>query len=347
MTLTHFYPLSGRMVTKYRVHSRCVDVTMLDILTPIDVPLIVQSFFALDGAISYDGHTEPLLVVQVTELLDGIFVGCTFNHVIGNGTSYWKFFNAFAEITRKLRKASKEAGDQHIECNISHLPISKSWLMEGDGDLINLPFSHHKEFIEDQYERLLLRERMFHFTEESLEKLEAKANEECNTKHCQISSFQALSALVWRSITRACHFTSDRKTSCRLAINDRAWYWMGGVAFARGYKEHTDEKIRGLGEEWMKKPRKYQMRSSLRFDVYGCDFGLGTAVAARCGYANKFDKKVTSYRGLTGIGSVMLEVCLPPESMSALESDEEFMDAVSPYEIHLQHLSFSPRLQDD
>ncbi|KAI3994545.1 hypothetical protein MKX01_028289 [Papaver californicum] len=266
-----------------------VDISMLDILTPIDVPRI---------------------------LLEGIFVGCTFNHVIGYGTSYWKFFNAFAEITRKLRKPSKEAGDQHIECNISHLPITKRWLMEGDGDLINLPFSHHKEFIEDQYERPLLRERMFHFTEESLAKLKAKANEECNTKHAQISSFQALSTLVWRSVTRARHFTSDRKTSCRLAINDRlrlnpplfenyfgncvessigiGW---AGLLSQEAVKEHTDEKIRGLREEWMKKPRIYQM-SSPRFDVYGGDFGLGTAVAL------SEDGKVTSYRGLTGIGSV-------------------------------------------
>ncbi|KAI3953208.1 hypothetical protein MKX01_042203 [Papaver californicum] len=191
ITLTHFYPLSGRMVTKkqdnppfYGIYVDCsdesvgdefihavVDISMLDILTPIDVPRIVQSFFALEGAICHDGHTEPLLVVQVTKLLDGIFVGFTFNHVIGDGTSYWKFFNAFAEITRKLRKASKEA-----------------------------------EFIDDQYERPLLRERMFHFTEESLAKLKAKVNED---------------ALVWRSVTRARHFTSDRKTSCRLAINDR------------------------------------------------------------------------------------------------------------------------------
>ncbi|MCL7027831.1 hypothetical protein MKW94_011322 [Papaver nudicaule] len=100
----------------------------------------------------------------------------------------------------------------------------------------------------------------------------------------------------------------------------------------------------------MEKPLIYQlgsyfdaacimMGSSPRFDIYGCDFGIGKAVAARSGFANKFDGKVTSYPGLTGNGSVMLEVCLPPESMSALGSDEEFMDAVSPHDIHLEHLA--------
>ncbi|KAI3864718.1 hypothetical protein MKW92_049344 [Papaver armeniacum] len=398
MTLTHFYPLSGRMVTKKQdnppfygiyvdssndsvgaefIHA-AVDITMMDILTPTDVPLIVQSFFALDGAICHDGHTEPLLVVQVTELLDGIFVGCTFNHVIADGTSYWKFFHAFAEITRNLRKAGKHDG------SISRPPITKRWFLEENGDpfLINLPFSHHKEFIEDRYERPLLRERMFHFTQESLAKLKAKANEEeCNTKHVQISSFQALSAHLWRSITRTRHFNSDRKTSCRLPIDNRlrlnpplSENYFGncvesvsgtttvGELLAHGngcaalllheaIREHTDEKIRGVRDEWMKKPRITQTRpifdpanlmmgSSPRFDVYGCDFGLGKAVAARCGFNNKFDGKVTAYRGLTGVGSVLLEVCLPPESMSALEFDEEFMDSVSPHEIHVQHLAY-------
>ncbi|RZC66905.1 hypothetical protein C5167_010596 [Papaver somniferum] len=493
MTLTHYYPLAGRMVTKkqdnppfYGIYIDCsndsvgaefihaaADITMLDILTPIDVPRIVQSFFALEGAICHDGHIEPLLVVQgllfrkpspsfqdpnptitfidqlkhslsmtlthfyplsgrmvtkqqdnppfygiyvdcsndsvgadfvhaavdismldiltpidvpliATELLDGIFVGCTFNHVIGDGTAYWKFFNAFAEICRKIRKASKQAGDQQIEFNISCPPITRRWFMEDDIDpaLISLPFSHHREFVVYRYERPFLRERMFHFTEESLAKLKAIANEECSTKHTpQISSFQALTAFVWRSITRSRHLTSNQKTSCRLAIDDRLRLnpplsdnyfgnWIQsvcgtttvgellehGIGWAalivhKIIKEHTDEKIRGLREQWMKKPLIHQtepffsvpivhMGSSPRFDVYGCDFGLGTPVAARSGFANKFDGKVTSYRGLTGTGSVMLEVCLPPESMSALESDQEFMDVVSPHEIHMQHLAY-------
>ncbi|MCL7051756.1 hypothetical protein MKW94_028942 [Papaver nudicaule] len=155
-----------------------VDLSMLDILTPTDVPLIVQSFFALEGAICHDGHTEPLLVVQVTELLDEIFVGCSFSHVLGDGTSFWKFFHAFAEINGKLRKTSKEAGAQHIECNISRPPITKRWFMEGNGDslLINLPFTHHKVFI-SRYEQPILRERMFHFTTESLAKLKAKVKD--------------------------------------------------------------------------------------------------------------------------------------------------------------------------
>ena len=76
-------------------------------------------------------------------------------------------------------------------------------------------------------------------------------------------------------------------------------------------------------------PYCVMMGSSPRFNVYGNEFGMGKAVAARSGYANKFEGKVTSYPGREGGGSIDLEVCLSPENMTALESDEEFMNAVS------------------
>ncbi|KAI9200712.1 hypothetical protein LWI28_012115 [Acer negundo] len=69
------------------------------------------------------------------------------------------------------------------------------------------------------------------------------------------------------------------------------------------------------------------MGSSPRFNKYGIEFGLGKAVTLRSGYAIKFDGKVQSYPGREGGGSIDLEVILPPESMHALESDEEFMTA--------------------
>ncbi|KAJ3700023.1 hypothetical protein LUZ61_003728 [Rhynchospora tenuis] len=72
------------------------------------------------------------------------------------------------------------------------------------------------------------------------------------------------------------------------------------------------------------------MGSSPRFDMYGCDFGWGKALAARSGSANKFDGKISAYPGSERGGSIDLEVCLLPEYMSALERDEEFLAVVSP-----------------
>ncbi|KAG5018377.1 hypothetical protein JHK87_014232 [Glycine soja] len=58
------------------------------------------------------------------------------------------------------------------------------------------------------------------FIAESIAKLKAKANSESNTP--KISSFQSLSALVWRSITRARSPPCDQRTTCRLAANNRS-----------------------------------------------------------------------------------------------------------------------------
>ncbi|KAL6338811.1 hypothetical protein AAG906_023961 [Vitis piasezkii] len=53
---------------------------------------IMSFFFPLHETRSFHGVSEPMLAVQVTELVDGIFVGCTMNHVVSDGTSFQHFF---------------------------------------------------------------------------------------------------------------------------------------------------------------------------------------------------------------------------------------------------------------
>ncbi|XP_042481779.1 uncharacterized acetyltransferase At3g50280-like, partial [Macadamia integrifolia] len=376
-TLVHFLPLAGHLVThkqddrpaSYSISLNCnnpgvdfvhaiADVTMEDLLSPVDVPPIVQSFFLLGRAVNHDGHTLPLLAVQVTELLDGIFIACSFNHSVGDGTSYWNFFNAWAEICRMMVKGN------HDYDHISHPPVLRRWFIDGHGPIINLPFSHHDEFIDRYSPPEVLRQRFFHFSSQFIGRLKAKANAECNTT--TISSFQALSAFVWRSVTRARGYQiSNQKTTCRLAINNRSRlnpplssYYFGncvetvgatatigellshGIGWAawllhEAVNGHTDGKVREKLEVWMRSPIIYQYRSfvdpctivigsSPRFNMYGCDFGWGKVEAVRSGSANKYDGKVSSYPGRQGGGSVDLEVSLLPESMSTPESDQEF-----------------------
>ncbi|KAI9071040.1 hypothetical protein K1719_046995 [Acacia pycnantha] len=64
------------------------------------VPCIVTSFCPLNGSKNYEGTSKPLLAVQVTDLVDGIFIGCTINHSVVDGSSFWHFFNSWAEISR-------------------------------------------------------------------------------------------------------------------------------------------------------------------------------------------------------------------------------------------------------
>ena len=251
--------------------------------------------------------------------------------------------------------------------------LSHAHQSTGDGFLMVLvrlstSLSHTKMSSFPEVKHQNLRERMFHFSSESIAKLKAKANAESNTN--KISSFQSLSALVWRCITRARCLPHDQITHCRLATNNRSRmepslsddyfgnsiYVVGGVTTAGELLEHnlgwaawnlheavvnhTDKVVRDWVDTWLQSPIVFQparlfdpysvmMGSSPRFNMYGNEFGMGKAVALRSGYANKFDGKVSSYPGYEGGGSIDLEVCLPPDSMSSLESDKEFMDAVS------------------
>lgn len=373
-TLTHFYPFSGRLVTRKQqnphsyivyldpsngpgakfIHA-VVDLSISEILSPIDTPLVVQSFFDHDRATNHDGHTMSLLTVQVTELVDGIFIGCSANHTVVDGISYWHFFNMWSEVFKAKGK---------INHSISRPPIHKRWIPDGNDPFVNLPFTHHDQFVR-KHVAPPLRERSFHFSSVSVSMLKAKANSQCKTS--EISSLQAVSALVWRCMTRARSAPRKRNTSCSMAINNRPRLepplssnyfgncleavrataiagelleneigWAAGLLY-EAVANHDDKAAREFLESWVKAPRQMgqnfdpysvMIGSSPRFDMYGNDFGLGKALAVRSGYANKISGKVTMYPGSEGGGSMDLEVCLSPETMAAFECDDEFLDAL-------------------
>ncbi|XP_028107299.1 uncharacterized acetyltransferase At3g50280-like [Camellia sinensis] len=367
-TLVPFYPLAGRLATSKQenpphyyvyidnhnspgakfIHAT-VNLTVSDILSPVDVPQVVQSFFDHDRAINHDGHTMSLLSIQVTELVDGIFIGCSINHVVVDGTSYWHFFNTLSDIFMTNNSS------------ISRPPILNRY-----SPVLNLPFTHHDQFI-SRHEAPPLRERIFHISSESVKKLKAKANAEQQTN--TISSLQSVSALIWRCITRARSLPCDQETSCRMAVNNRTRiepplpeeYFGNSIQIVSGIAKagellkqglgwaawrlrevvanHNDKAVRESMEAWMKTPFIIHMGqfsdpcsimvgSSPRFEMFGNEFGMGKAVAIRSGYANKFDGLVMAFPGYEGGGSMDLEVCLLPESMNDLESDGEFMGAV-------------------
>ncbi|KAJ1704465.1 hypothetical protein LUZ63_004244 [Rhynchospora breviuscula] len=381
--LFHFYSLSGRLrldtcdgggVTCHvelgcagngaeLVHAVADGIGIADVVVADgqDLPKFLKEFFPLDQlVVNFDGCTDPLLAVQVTELIGGIFVGCSFNHVIGDGTSFWHFFNAWAEIAR-----CKAAGKEVV---LSWPPLHDRWFIGGYGEPpIKLPYSSPAEFIV-RSSQPLLRERMFHFSTESLANLKIRANQECDKD--TISTFQALSALMWRCVTRARCTPREQITGYKLAIQNRTRLqpplmpnyfgnsfnairttttagqlldnnlsWAAWLVHQL-VNDHTDCAIRDLVHKYMDNPRVYNthmsdipivmMISSPRFDMYNCDFGWGKALSVRSSSAGKWDGTVVAYPGWEGEGSVDLEVCLSPEYMHALERDEELLAVISP-----------------
>ncbi|GLT67439.1 hypothetical protein SLA2020_397500 [Shorea laevis] len=128
-TLDIFYPLAGRLVMVENddktasffvdcknlngaqfVHAVADGITVADILEPVYVPDIVNSFFSMNRVLNCEGVSKPLVAVQVTELVDGIFIGCTLNHTVADGTSFWRFFNTWSGISRGSESDPKSLG---------------------------------------------------------------------------------------------------------------------------------------------------------------------------------------------------------------------------------------------
>ncbi|KAJ4971318.1 hypothetical protein NE237_004417 [Protea cynaroides] len=418
-TLTHFPALAGRLTTDSAgfVHITCNDagvdffhanatyLSIRDILSPLDVPDSVRKLFAFDGAVSYDGHFKPIAAVQVTELADGIFIGCTVNHAVVDGTSFWNFFNTFAEVCRGVKRISRQ-------------PDFRRNFVKDSPAVLKFPDGSPKVTFNTDAP---LRERVFHFSREAILELKSRANAplrkrlekgflmeaeilgkrsndgwklngthatngkkltvleslllnavaktETETETEEVSSFQSLSAQLWRSVTRARKLPQVKSTTFRMAVNCRHRlephidpYYFGNAIQSiptvasvgeilsndlrwcatrlhRNVVAHDDATVRRGVEEWEKNPRCFPlgnfdgamitMGSSPRFPMYDNDFGWGRPLAVRSGRANKFDGKISAFPGREGGGSVDLEVCLAPETMAGLETDVEFMQYVS------------------
>ncbi|XP_074305308.1 putative acetyltransferase At3g50280 [Silene latifolia] len=141
ISLVDFYPLAGQIcIEKFPneddcwvyvdcdkgpgariIHAIAVSVAVKDILSSKDVHTSVRSMFDFGvEAVNYDGHHRPLLSIQVTELIDGVFIGFTINHSLADGTSSWHFISTISEIYAQLMEKQGD-GDNNIV--ISRKPI--------------------------------------------------------------------------------------------------------------------------------------------------------------------------------------------------------------------------------
>ncbi|KAL4384892.1 hypothetical protein GQ457_15G027920 [Hibiscus cannabinus] len=237
-TLSHFPPLAGRLATTELdnetvsffidcnnagalfIHAKADGVTISDIVEPVYVPSIVHSFFPLNGMTNYDGMLEPLLGVQVTELADGVFLGCTINHSVVDGTSFWHFINSWSEISRGSIRLSKP-------------PVFQRSTFDNIDYPIRIPRALLEQ-IHDEDESIQaqppLRERVFHFSKQSIAKLKEKANAEAGTNN-NISSLQALTSHFWRCIIRNKKIISEEEMTYYLV-------WVGARPRLRNLPPH-------------------------------------------------------------------------------------------------------------
>ncbi|KAI3863759.1 hypothetical protein MKW98_031351 [Papaver atlanticum] len=258
LALDHFFPLAGRLAVRKHnnvdvnakelakssvyidcnsagaefIHAIADDISISNILDPVYVPRVVhESLFSLNGVLSYEGLSKPLLSIQVTELIDGVFIGCSMNHSVCDGTSLWHFINSWSEISREASTKTTTPGFSSAAHHISRVPFLKRWFPESAGIPIQLPFSIDCESFKETYVSTTaaantsqLESKCFHFTTENIARLKAKANL-CipaeNTTSTKISSLQALLAHFWVAITRARRLDQDDETTYLVAMGNR------------------------------------------------------------------------------------------------------------------------------
>nr|POE52879.1 putative acetyltransferase [Quercus suber] len=113
------------------------------------------------------------------------------------------------------------------------------------------------------------------------------------------------------------------------------WFAIGAAAINKVIASQTVKEGRKCIEDWVKAPKISALGvvtsnalitgSSLRFNVYGNDFGWGRPIAVRSGAGNKFYGKLTVFPGVEE-GSMDFEACLSPETLQAMIDDSESME---------------------
>ncbi|XP_024025403.1 LOW QUALITY PROTEIN: BAHD acyltransferase DCR [Morus notabilis] len=288
-----------------------------------------------NGISNLEGAHRPLLGVQLTKLKDGIAIGCALNHAILDGSSTWHFMSSWAEICSGSDSISvppflerTNARNTRVKLDLTLPPDphassngeSKDPLPSSNGDAKPGP---------------QLREKVFKFSESAIDKIKSRVNQSSGSK--PFSTFQSLSAHIWRHVTIARDLKPEDYTvytvfaDCRKRVDPRmpeSYFGnliqaiftvtgaglllanspeFGAATIRKAIESHDAKAIEERNKEWESAPKIFQFKdagvncvavgSSPRFKVYEVDFGWGKPEGVRSGGNNRFDGMVYLYQG--------------------------------------------------
>ncbi|CAA0826838.1 Uncharacterized acetyltransferase [Striga hermonthica] len=198
--LDYFPPLAGRLSTDNTndktavyfvdcnnkgagfIHAAATDVLVSYITEATHTPEIVFSFFPLNGTRNFQGTSEPLFAIQITQLEDGLFMGCTTNHAVVDGSSLWHLIRSWSEIGSGREKISEMPSFERDFPGWENRPIPVR-VLDFTTKIVRPP----------------LLERVFRISKESVAKLKARANLEAG----EFTSFQVILGHIWRCVARS------------------------------------------------------------------------------------------------------------------------------------------------
>ncbi|KMT10936.1 hypothetical protein BVRB_5g112740 [Beta vulgaris subsp. vulgaris] len=223
--LVHFYPLAGRLTISpegklivdctgegpffVEAEANCSVMEMLGIASA-DPMVLKNLVYEVPGAKNI--IETPTFTVQVTKFKCGAFsVGMAMNHCMADGISAVEFIHSWGEIARGLPLSLPPALDRTI-------------LSARNPPMIEFP---HNEFLDIQdiskthelYDEEMMY-RSFSFNPEKLVRLKNKALEHGVLTKC--TTFEALTALVWRTRCKALRMNPDQQTKLLFAVDGRS-----------------------------------------------------------------------------------------------------------------------------
>ncbi|KAK2438988.1 omega-hydroxypalmitate O-feruloyl transferase [Trifolium repens] len=226
--LVQYYPMAGRLtissegkliidcteegVVFVEAEANCMMEDLGDMTKPNNIEILRKLVYDIPNAKNL--LEIPPLLIQVTKFKCGGFVlGVNVNHCMNDGISAMQFVNSWSDIARGLDLKIPPFLDRTI-------------LKPRNPPQIDFP---HHEFaeIEDlsNTNKLIHEEeemvyKSFYFNQNKLELLKKKATENGIVNKC--STFEALSAFVWRARTKTLNVHPNQEMKLLFAVDGRS-----------------------------------------------------------------------------------------------------------------------------
>ncbi|KDP38698.1 hypothetical protein JCGZ_04051 [Jatropha curcas] len=228
--LVQFYPVAGRLGRddKGRLQINCNGDGVLFIEAETDSTveelggdlMLNEQILQLIPSIDYSKtdilSSFPLLVLQVTKFrCGGLSLGTQWHHILSDGSGYILFAKAWCEIARGLL--------------VSHPPFI-------DRTILRNQVTRKPKFQHFEYDKLPpvnntdptqnnTRTELFNITLEQLNALKSKVQEENSNNgygKTKFSSYEILTAHIWRCTCKARGLSNDQATKLNIAVDGRS-----------------------------------------------------------------------------------------------------------------------------